>query len=71
MTEREIWRAAIVLVRNYGSQAPARAEQNALKFCERDDPEGWAPWAWIEKVAGELLRVKPQRGVGRGRAAPS
>ena len=62
MTQQEIWRTASLLVRRHGSTAPGRAEQRASEFIDRDDPEGWATWVWIEKAARELLRDRPRVG---------
>ena len=62
MTEAEIWRTAVVLVRRYGHHAPTRAELRQFEFIDLDDADGWALWVWIENATHELLRATPDRG---------
>ena len=62
MDEREVWRAAGLLVRRHGSRAPEKAEKRADGDFDRDDAEGWAAWTRIAKAAVALLKRRPDRG---------
>ncbi|HUZ74268.1 MAG TPA: hypothetical protein VMU87_14900 [Stellaceae bacterium] len=57
-SERQIWEAAVLLVRCHGEHA---AQVAALEARRRgvDDRSGRVVWAWIARVTAELIRLEP------------
>ncbi len=58
-SERQIWEAAVLLVRQHGEDAPAVAGREALKHCRREDELSCVVWSWIARVTAELVKREP------------
>jgi hypothetical protein len=57
--EKDIWRAAILMIRRYSGKA---LEESAIRADQLDadgDPEGAATWRWIARAIEELANSKP------------
>jgi hypothetical protein len=57
--EKDIWRAAILMLRRYGGKALEETATRADQLEAEEDPEGAATWRWIARAIGELLNTKP------------
>ena len=55
----DIWRAANLLVKRHGSDAPSVASTRADELLGERDSEGWAVWRRILDAVVELSRTKP------------
>ena len=64
-TERDIYRSAGVLVRQYGRDAPLEAARFADAMLAKGDIEGQQAWKRIMRAAHELLRAQPEEGERR------
>ena len=60
--ERKIWEAALLLVRQHGSDAVAVAEREAERLRSGDDELTCIVWCWIARSTAELLRPQPSIG---------
>ena len=60
--EPDIWRAANLLLRHHGNDAPQVAAQRAGELLARGDVEGQVAWKRILNAVEELTRV--ERGGG-------
>jgi hypothetical protein len=58
-SERQIWEAAVMLVRQHGEDAAAVAGREALKHCRRSDELSYVVWSWIARVTAELIKPAP------------
>jgi len=58
----DVWRAANVLVRDYGEEAEIMAGQQADALLAAGDVEGQRVFKAIAKAVGDLLRTKPNEG---------
>jgi hypothetical protein len=58
-SERQIWEAAVLLVRQHGEDAPAVAGREALRYCRREDELSCVVWSWIARVTAELVKLEP------------
>ncbi len=58
----DIWRAAQLLVKRHGADAPIVAAQRADELLEKRDLEGLAVWKRILQAVKELLRTAPKDG---------
>lgn len=58
-SERQIWEAAVLLVRRHGEDAPEIAGREALKYCRRSDELSYVVWSWIARVTAELIKPEP------------
>jgi hypothetical protein len=58
----DIWRAAQLLVKRHGADAPVIAAQRADELLGRGDLEGVAVWKNITRAVEELQRVTPKVG---------
>jgi len=58
-SERQIWEAAVLLVRRHGEDAPGVAGAEALKYCRRSDEMSYVVWSWIARVTAELIKPEP------------
>ena len=56
----DIYRAAQVLVRQHGEDAPLEAAMRADAMLEKGDLDGYAAWKRILRAVEELWRVKPE-----------
>jgi hypothetical protein len=59
-SERQIWEAAILLVRRHGEDAADVAGQEARKH--GNDELTYVVWCWIARVTAELVRPEPGEG---------
>jgi hypothetical protein len=60
-SERQIWEAALLLVRRHGDEAPQIAGREALRYCRRSDELSYVVWSWIARVSAELVKPEPDR----------
>jgi len=63
LTEKDIWRAAALMLKRYGSGAVAESEKRASELDAAGDPDGTATWRRIARAAEELARAEPADGV--------
>ena len=61
-SERQIWQAAIMLVREHGAEAANFAGEEALKHRDGNDRLRYLVWAWISRVTADLIRPEPDPG---------
>jgi hypothetical protein len=60
--EPDIWRAANLLLKNHGDDAPLVAAQRADELLARGDVVGQSIWKRITAAVEELIRQKPKQG---------
>ncbi len=60
--DREIWRAANILLKRFGEDAATEAAQRADEPLERGDRDGSAIWQRILSAIEDLARTKPSGG---------
>lgn len=58
VTELEIWRAARLLISQYGDSAFDQAEERAAALKAKSDVDGWATWV---RIAAAILELQDQR----------
>jgi hypothetical protein len=58
-SERQIWEAALLLVRRHGDDAPAVADREALRLGRGADELSAIVWSWIARVSAELIKPEP------------
>jgi len=58
----DIWRAATLLLKRHGEDAPIVADQRAGQCRARGDVDGLRLWEWIAEAILELLKDKPGEG---------
>jgi triphosphoribosyl-dephospho-CoA synthetase len=58
----DVWRAATMLVKTHGAEAPLFAAQRADALLDRGDVAGQALWKRLATAAAELTRVAPAAG---------
>jgi hypothetical protein len=58
-SERQIWEAAVLLVRQHGEDAPAVAGREARKYGRSADELSCVVWTWIARVTAELVKPEP------------
>jgi hypothetical protein len=58
-SERQIWEAAILLVRRHGEDAAEVAEREAAKHGQGDDELTYVVWRWIARATAELIKAEP------------
>jgi hypothetical protein len=56
-SERQIWEAAMLLVRRHGEDAAEVAEREAEKH--DGDRLTYVVWCWIARATAELIRAEP------------
>jgi hypothetical protein len=61
-SERQIWEAAIILVREHGEDAAIFAGQEALKHRGEPDQLKYLVWSWITRVTRDLIKPEPDWG---------
>lgn len=61
-SERQIWEAAVLLVRRHGEDAPDIAGREALKYARRSDDVSSVVWSWIARLTAELIKPEPDGG---------
>lgn len=62
ITNLDLYRAANVITKQYGLDAPVHAAIRADAALEAGDLEGYEMWKGILKAVEELLRVEPGDG---------
>ena len=58
----DVWRAASVLIYQYGDDASSRAAQRADELIACSDADGHSIWLCILKAVEELMRAEPGDG---------
>jgi len=58
-SERQIWEAAMLLVRRHGEDAADVAEREAKKHGKSDDELTYVVWCWIARATAELIKSEP------------
>ncbi len=56
----DIYRAANVIIKQYGQDAPIHAAMRADAMLEKGDPDGYAVWKRILRALEELQREELQ-----------
>ena len=56
--EFDIWRAANLLVHQFGDEAEILAAQWAGQMLDRDDEDGQLVWSWIRQAVVELQALE-------------
>ena len=62
-SDLDIYRAANLLVKQHGEDAPIHAAMRADAMLEKGDLDGYAVWKRILRAVEELRRTKPGPGV--------
>jgi len=62
ISDPDIWRAAQLIVKRHGADAPIVAAQRADELFNEGDLDGAAIWKRILHAVEELQRVKPKVG---------
>lgn len=62
LSDLDIYRAADVLVKQYGDAAPLEAAMRADKMLAKGDMEGKAVWLRILRAVDEILKASPGSG---------
>ena len=62
ISDLDIYRAANVIIEQYGKDAPIHATKCADAMREAGDPDGSAMWKRILRVIEELQRKAPESG---------
>ena len=62
ISDPDIWRAAQLLVKRHGADAPIVAAQRADELFDQGDLDGTAVWKRILHAVEELQRTKPKLG---------
>jgi hypothetical protein len=57
--EKDIWRAAILMLRRYGGKALEETATRADQLEAEGDAEGAATWRWIARAIEDLANSKP------------
>ena len=57
MPDRDIWRAANLLIREHGAEAEVVSVRRADETLERGDPDGQLVWLRIRRAIVELQTV--------------
>ncbi len=61
-SDLDIYRAANVIIRQHGQDAPIHAAMRADEMLEAGDLEGWAVWKRVLRAVGELQGTEPAPG---------
>ena len=62
ISDLDIWRAAQLLIKRYGADAPVQAAQRADELLNEGNLDGVAAWKRILHAVGELQRAAPKVG---------
>jgi Family of unknown function (DUF6961) len=57
--EKDIWRAATLMLRRYRDKALEESATRADQLDAEGDPEGAASWRWIARAVEQLAKTKP------------
>ncbi len=58
-SERQIWEAAMLLVRRHGEDAADVAGREAKKHGDGADDLTYVVWCWIARATAELITSEP------------
>ena len=58
-SERQIWEAAMLLVRRHGEEAADVAGREAKKHGTGEDRLTYVVWCWIARATAELIKSEP------------
>jgi hypothetical protein len=58
-SERQIWEAAMLLVRRHGEDAADVAGREAKKHGQAEDDLTYVVWCWIARATAELIKPEP------------
>jgi hypothetical protein len=58
-SERQIWEAAMLLVRRHGEEAADVAGREAKKHGTNADRLTYVVWCWIARATAELIKAEP------------
>lgn len=58
-SERQIWEAAMLLVRRHGEDAADFAGREAKKHGKGEDGLTYVVWCWIARATAELIKTVP------------
>jgi hypothetical protein len=58
-SERQIWEAAMLLVRRHGEDAADVAGREAKKHGKEQDELTYVVWCWIARATAELIKAEP------------
>jgi len=58
----DLYRAANVIIKQYGEDAPIHAAMRADATLKAGDPDGYAVWKRILRAVGELQGTEPKSG---------
>ncbi len=58
-SERQIWEAAMLLVRRHGEEAAEVAGREAKKHGRDEDQLTYVVWCWIARATAELIKAEP------------
>lgn len=58
-SERQIWEAAMLLVRRHGGDAADVAGREAKKHGQGEDELTYVVWCWIARATAELIKTEP------------
>lgn len=61
-SERQIWEAAMLLVRRHGEEAADVAGREVKKHGKGDDELTYVVWCWIARATAELIKAEPGEG---------
>jgi hypothetical protein len=59
ISDRDIWRAAVALIRRYGSNAGVEAAERANEHMEGGDEESCQTWVRVMRAIERLQAPKP------------
>jgi hypothetical protein len=62
LTDPDIWRAANLLIRQHGQDAPIHAAQRTDELMAAGDIDGWSVWKRICAAVDELMRDELEPG---------
>ena len=62
ISDPDIWRAAQLIIKRHGADAPIAAAQRADELFNEGDLDGAAVWKRILYAVEELQRVRPKVG---------
>jgi hypothetical protein len=62
ISERDIWRAAVALIRRYGSNACLEAAERANEHMEGGDEQSCETWVRVMRAIERLQAPKPAPG---------
>jgi hypothetical protein len=62
LTEFDIWKMALLMLRRYGADAAVATAKRADEFLDAGDQDGWVVWYRIVHAIQRLLAEEPSKG---------